>query len=88
MELYLNSTWTARYGDAYVAEAFAWSEGGNHATGSTADEADAKPMGALHERAARRPLRAAMILWHTGPDCPHRKQRTLHPPPRTRTSFG
>jgi hypothetical protein len=53
MELYINSTWTERYGDAYVAEAIAWSENGNHATifvtGITADEADTKLMGALGE---------------------------------------
>jgi hypothetical protein len=54
MELYLNSTWTERYGDAsYAAEAIAWSENGNHATihatGITADEADAKLLGALRE---------------------------------------
>ena len=54
MELYINSTWTKRYGDAYyIAEAIAWSENGNHAaiyvTGTTADEADTKLMGALRE---------------------------------------
>ncbi len=54
MELYVNSTWTERYGDAYiVAEAIAWSENGNHATiyatGITADEADSKLLGALRE---------------------------------------
>ena len=54
MELYINSTWTKCYGDAYyIAEAIAWSENGNHATlyamGSTADEADTKLMGALCE---------------------------------------
>ena len=53
MELYINSTWTKLYGDAYVAEVIAWSENGNHATiyamGSTADEADAKLMSALRE---------------------------------------
>jgi len=53
MELYLNSTWIKRYGDNYVAEAVAWSENGNHATiyamGITADEANAKLLGALHE---------------------------------------
>ncbi len=54
MELYINSTWTKRYGDAYyIAEAIAWSENSNHATifttGITADEADAKLMGALRE---------------------------------------
>ena len=45
VELYVNSTWTKRYGDAYVAEAIAWSENGNHATiyamGITAEEAEA-----------------------------------------------
>ena len=54
MELYLNSTWTERCGTAsYVAEAIGWSENGNHATiyatGSTADEADAKLLSALRE---------------------------------------
>jgi hypothetical protein len=54
MELYLNSTWTERYGNSsYQAEAIAWSENGNHATicatGSTADEADAKLLNALRE---------------------------------------
>ncbi len=54
MELYLNSTWTERYGNSYyVAEAVAWSENGNHATihatGSTADEADTKLLSALRE---------------------------------------
>lgn len=53
MELYVNSTWIKRYGDAYVAEALAWSENGNHATiytmGITAEEAEAKLAGALHE---------------------------------------
>ena len=54
MELYLNSTWTERCANAsYAAEAIAWSENGNHATiyatGSTADEADTKLLGALCE---------------------------------------
>ena len=54
MELYLNSTWTARYGNSYYeAEAIIWSEYVNHAThratGRTADEADAKLLGALVE---------------------------------------
>ncbi len=53
MELYINSTWTEPYGDTYVAEAIAWSENGNHATiyatGSTAEEADARLLGALRE---------------------------------------
>ncbi len=53
MELYLNSTWTERYGNAYIAEAIAWSENGNHvtiyATGITAEEADTKLAGALRE---------------------------------------
>ena len=53
MELYINSTWTGYYGDAYVAEAIAFSEHGNHATlitrGDTADEANAKLMGALQK---------------------------------------
>jgi len=53
MELYVNSNWTERYGDAYIAEAIAWSENGNHATiyatGKTADEADTKLLGAVRE---------------------------------------
>jgi hypothetical protein len=53
MELYLNSTWTRRCGDPYVAQAIAWSENGNHATiyatGITTGEADTKLMGALRE---------------------------------------
>ncbi len=53
MELYINSTWTERYGNSYIAEAIAWSENGNHATiytmGITAEEADAKLRGALGE---------------------------------------
>jgi hypothetical protein len=53
MELYVNSNWTERYANAYIAEAVAWSENGHHATiyamGITAEEADAKLMGALRE---------------------------------------
>jgi hypothetical protein len=53
MELYVNNNWTERYANAYIAEAIAWSENGNHATiyavGITAEEADAKLMGALRE---------------------------------------
>jgi hypothetical protein len=53
MELYVNSNWTARYANAYIAEAIAWSENGNHASiytmGGTAEEADAKLRGALRE---------------------------------------
>jgi len=53
MELYINNKWTQCYGDSYIAEAIAWSENGNHATiyttGATAEEADAKLMGALRE---------------------------------------
>ena len=45
MELYINSTWTKLYGNAYIAEAIAWSENRNHVTiyamGVTAEEADA-----------------------------------------------
>jgi hypothetical protein len=51
MELYLNTNWTECYANAYIAEAIAWSENGNHATiytmGGTAEEADSKLMGAL-----------------------------------------
>jgi hypothetical protein len=53
MELYINSNWTASYANAYIAEAIAWSENGNHAaiytTGKTAKEADDKLMSALRE---------------------------------------
>jgi hypothetical protein len=53
MELYVNSTWTERYENAYVAEAIAWSENGNHATiytmGISAEQADAKLTSALRE---------------------------------------
>ena len=53
MELYINEEWTKCYGNSYIAEAIAWSETGNHAsiytTGVTAEEADAKLMGALRE---------------------------------------
>ena len=53
MELYVNNTWTECYANAYIAEAVAWSENGNHAaiytTGKTAKEADDKLMGALRE---------------------------------------
>jgi hypothetical protein len=53
MELYINTNWTESYANAYIAEAIAWSENGNHATisttGITAEEADAKLVGALRE---------------------------------------
>ena len=53
MELYINSSWTKLYGNSYIAEALAWSESGNHATvyatGTTADEANAKLLSALRE---------------------------------------
>ena len=53
MELYLNTNWTGCYANAYIAEAIAWSENGNHATisttGGTAEEANAKLQGALGE---------------------------------------
>ena len=54
MELYINNEWTKSYGaESYMAEAIIWSENGNHAsiytTGATAEEADAKLMGALSE---------------------------------------
>jgi len=53
MELYINCNWTERYATACIAEAIAWSETGNHATiystGTTAEEADAKLVGALRE---------------------------------------
>lgn len=53
MELYFNNKWTECYGESYIAEAIAWSENGNHASiyamGATAEEADAKLIGALRE---------------------------------------
>ena len=53
MELYINTNWIGRYANAYIAEAIACSENGNHATisttGITAEEADAKLQGALRE---------------------------------------
>jgi hypothetical protein len=53
MELYFNNKWTECYGNSYIAEAIAWSENGNHASiyamGATAEEADAKLIGALRE---------------------------------------
>ena len=53
MELYISRNWTDCYANAYIAEAVAWYENGNHATiytmGITAEEADAKLVGALHE---------------------------------------
>ena len=53
MELYISRNWTERYANAYMAEAIAWSENGNHATiysmAITAQEADAKLLGALRE---------------------------------------
>lgn len=77
MDLYINSTWTECYGDSYIAEAVAWSENGNHvtisATGITADEADAKLLGALHE------LELIPEAW-----CPKRHQPREYPP-RTAT---
>ena len=57
MELYINSEWTGCYANTYIAEAIAWSENGNHATisitGSTAEEANAKLVGALGELGLR-----------------------------------
>jgi len=53
MELYINCNWTERCANAYIAEAIAWSENGNHATiyslGITAEEAHAKLVDALRE---------------------------------------
>jgi hypothetical protein len=53
VELYIHNRWTACYGDSYIAEAIAWSESGNYVsiygTGSTAEEADAKLVGAMRE---------------------------------------
>ena len=53
MELYINNEWTECYGNSYSAEAIAWSGNGKHATiyttGATAEEADAKLMGAMGE---------------------------------------
>ena len=53
MEPYINNKWTECYGNSYIAEAIAWSENGNHTTifttGATAEEADAKLVGAMRE---------------------------------------
>jgi hypothetical protein len=53
MELYVNHNWTDCYANTYIAEAIAWTENGNHASiytvGGSAEEADAKLMGALRE---------------------------------------
>jgi len=53
VELYINSSWTELYGHAYIAEALACSENGNHATifatGDTADGANTKLLNALRE---------------------------------------
>jgi hypothetical protein len=53
VKLYVNTKWTECYGNSYIAEAIAWSENGNHATiytmAGTAEEADAKLVGALRE---------------------------------------
>jgi len=53
MDLYINTNWTGCYDNVYIALAIAWSENGNPATisttGSTAQEADAKLLGALGE---------------------------------------
>jgi hypothetical protein len=53
MELYVNNSWTERYGNAPIVQAVAWYENGNHATiytvGLIAEEADAQLMGALGE---------------------------------------
>lgn len=53
IELYINSTWTRLYDNAYIAEAIAYSENGNHATiyvvGETTHEADTKLASALYE---------------------------------------
>jgi hypothetical protein len=54
MELYINNEWTECYGgNYYIAQAIMWSENGNHAsiysTGATAEEANARLMGALSE---------------------------------------
>ena len=53
MELYINNEWTECYGNTYIAEAIVWSENGNHAaiytTGASAEEANAKLVGALRE---------------------------------------
>ena len=53
MELYVNSNWTECYPNTYIAEAFAWSENGNHVaiytTGIIAKDANDKLKGALRE---------------------------------------
>jgi hypothetical protein len=53
MELYINNSWTERYGNTHIAQAIAWSENGHHATiytkSLTTEKADAKLRGALRE---------------------------------------
>ena len=53
MELYINTQWTERYRNTYMAEAIAFSENGKyatiHTTGVTAKEADDKLEGASRE---------------------------------------
>jgi hypothetical protein len=44
MELYINSNWTKCYANAYIAEAIAWSENGNHASLYTMGEAPKRRM--------------------------------------------
>ena len=72
MELYVNSDWTERYANAYIAEAIAWSENGNHATiyalGLTPEEADAKLMGALRELKLIPEASMKVEQYSTGPE--------------------
>ncbi len=53
MELYVNSEWTKCYGNSFIAEAiifyYYWMHSYIYTTGATAEEADAKLMGALRE---------------------------------------
>jgi hypothetical protein len=72
MELYINSNWTERHANAYIAEAVACSENGNHATiyavGLTAEEADAKLIGALRELKLLPEAYMKDKLYSTGPE--------------------
>jgi hypothetical protein len=53
VDLYLNTEWIKGYENAYIAEAIAWSENGDHAaiytTDSTGQGANDRLMGALYE---------------------------------------
>ena len=52
MELYLNKNWTERYGNAYIAEAIAWSENGDHPTTYTMVPSPKRRTASLSRRCA------------------------------------